>query len=368
MATTVEDLPMGGWAPKELVPRVDPKIAMESIRNLSIARSPGLLSPSYPKVKSSPSLGSILQTPPDLTPSRIEVKVASSPIRLPSSRRDAPLSYGVVVPAESESTRFEDPLQKTREFVDELPTAIDEAKKRADFRVKFSILREAYPQMNIPEPREDQPLEEIEVIYKQYIKRIHIDSSVEQNKIYLLILWLIIEVVGSRFLKLPLTGYTKNQFQYMSKYQMLLIELGERSYSASLGEGWPVELRLLAMAAFNGLIFVLVQMLAKKVGADGEGAGKMADSLRTMINEFLTQNKGGDVLRRAEEASSDAPPPPAPAEDAAPPLGGLGNLLATFAPMLANLGMPTAAAPAEKPQIRRPTTFGARRNRETTEH
>lgn len=347
------------------VPRVDPKIAMETMRNFTVAQPIGLLSPSRLKV----GLGSILQTPSDLTPT----KIAPSPSyhRAP----DPPLSYGVVIPAESDESRFEDPLQKMREFINELPAAdepsvqqenevrVDDAKKRADYRVKFSILREAYPHMSIPEPKEDQPIDEIEIMYKQYVKRIHIDSSVDQNKTYLLILWLIIEIVGSRFLKLPLSGYTKNQFKYLPKYQMLLIELGERSYSTSLGEGWPVELRLLAMAAFNGVIFVLVQMLSKKIGVDSEGASNMAESLRDTITEFLTQNKGNDVLRRAEEANADTPPAPAASEDASPPLGGLGSLLATFAPMLANFGTP-GAAPVEKPQIRRPTTFGARRNRE----
>ena len=419
------------------VPRVDPKIAMDTIRNLTITQPTGLLSPSYPRSPGKSGLGSILQTPSDLTPTKISSghlrssgsspakdyspparhlapsakdyappmmkssKIGDpgqSPVRVPSShRKDPPLSYGVVVPAESQQARFEDPLQKMRDFINDLPPAyeevpldgtvaeerkytspeegshspeerISEAKRRADYRVKFSILREAYPHMNIPEPKEDQPVDEIEVMYKQYVKRIHIDSSVDQNKVYLLILWLIIEIVGSRFLKLPLRGYTKNQFRYMSKYQMLLIELGERSYSTSLGEGWPVELRLLAMAAFNGVIFVLVQMFAKKVGVDGEGADKMAESLRETINDFLTQNKGSDVLRRAEEANADTPPPPSSAEEASPPLGGLGNLIATFAPMLANFG--TSAAPGtapEKPQMRRPTTFGARRAREPDE-
>ena len=368
--------------------RIDPKIAMETIRNVAVQSPNGLLSPSYPKGPRG-AIGSILQTPVDTTPTRVEpeVKLPSSigsaippsPHHLPKvPQREQLFNYGMVAPAES---RFVDPPQRIRDFVADLPPLeetifppqatpeqkVDEAKKRADYRVKFSILREAYPHMNIPEPGDNQPVPEIEVVYKQYVKRIHIDSSVEQNKIYLLILWLIIEVVGCRFLRLPLSGYTKNQFNYMSKYQMLLIELGERSYSTSLGDGWPVELRLLAMAAFNGVIFVLVQMLAKKVGVNGDGAEKMAEGLRETINNFLTQNRGVDVLRRAEEADADHPPPPAPVEDNSPPLGGLGNLIATFAPFLSGMGLNTGggapSSTAEKPQMKKPTTFGARRNR-----
>jgi hypothetical protein len=96
-------------------------------------------------------------------------------------------------------------------------TMEQEAKIRADYRVKFSILRDAYPKMNIPEPGSLVPIYLIELEYRQYIKKIHIDSSVEQNKLYLLIAWLIIEIGGSKLFGIPFSGYTENQFRYMNK-------------------------------------------------------------------------------------------------------------------------------------------------------
>jgi len=237
-----------------------------------------------------------------------------------------------------------------------------DAKTRADYRVKFSILREAYPQMDIPEPDEAKSIPEIEAEYKEYVKRILIDSSVEQNKVYLLILWLVIELAGARLMRLPFSGYTMNQFKYMNKYQMLLIELGESAASAGVGSGWPVEVRILALALFNGVIFILVKMLADKVG-DG-----MAEQLSELISNFLTENRGADVLKRAEQASADNPPPPsaASAQDATPPLGGLGSMIAQFASSFMggnSGGGGGTSAPEEKPQVRRPTTFASRRRR-----
>jgi len=241
-------------------------------------------------------------------------------------------------------------------------------KKRADYRVKFGILREAYQHMKIPDFDDVQPIDEIEAMYKQYVKRIHVDSSVEQNKVYLLILWLIIEVVGSRLLKFPFSGYTKYQFKYMKKYQMLLIELGESSYNDSMTSGWPVEARLLAMAIFNGAIFALVQMLANKVGNT-----KMADELSEMISNFLTESRGEDVLKKAEKATSDNPPPSDNTQEASPPLGGLGNIIAQFASAFTGGGLngltgggnSQPAQPAAK--LRRPTTFASRRKRKQSE-
>lgn len=233
---------------------------------------------------------------------------------------------------------------------------IQDEKVRADYRVKFSILREAYPSMEIPEPRNDQSIPQIMEAYKAYVKRIHIDSSVEQNSTYLVILWLIIEIVGSRFFKFPMQGYFKNQFKYMGKYQMLLIELGERSYGAGFGEGWPVEARLLLMALFNGVIFVMVKSLTDKMSLDS----KYTEEITEMINNYLT--KGGDgkkeTLRMAEEATSETEPIPQP--EPADPLSGFGGIIGNLLGMFGGSDESKSKAQPAKATKKAPSTFGAR--------
>ena len=338
--------------------QIDPKLASDKLRELANNTSMGLLSPSYSYSpgRSRPPLGSILQTPPDLTPTYI----------------DRPLRQEFIEPAHSPEI-----TKSINDFLQNLPTSIIEpevskedkiqnARRKADYRVKFSILREAYPQMNIPEPGENESIEEIEAGYKEYVKKIHVESSVEQNKVYLLILWIIIDVAGTRLLRLPFHGrYLKSQFKYMQKYQMLLIELGERSYVEDSVEGWSVELRLLAMAIFHGVIFALVTLLASRLGGGNAANDKMADELREIIDNFLTQNKGADVLRRAEQATTDNPLPQSATQNASPPLGDLGSVISNLAPMFMNMftggggGDQEAVAPQEK----RPTTFGSRHRR-----
>lgn len=334
------------------VNRIDPKIAMETIRFLPTSPNTGLISPSYPKTPSRGAQSGPIKTPESHIKSmKTPSAKISTPVPIKIEAVPSPLNYGVVAGE------------------DEIPSPVEEkfleAKRRADYRVKFSILREAYPQMAIPEPDDQQSVDEIEIMYRQYIKRIHIDSSVDHNEQYLLALWMIMEVIGGRFLKLPIRGYTKNQFNYMKKYRMLLIELGERSYSAGMGEGWPVEVRILMMAGMNAAIFVLLNFLPSMMGIAGNVPDKMVEELKEMITSFLTQNKGSDVLKRAEEATADHPPPPAPAPDSSPPLGGIGNMLAGLASMFAGGGAAPAApaTPAPPAQLKRPTTFGARRPR-----
>jgi hypothetical protein len=348
------------------VQTIDPKIVSDRLREYNIVNADiASLTPKYLNTPAqslpTPPIGSVLKTPPDLTSTYVNDLGAESLTQEETPDISKPI-YDFIqdLPSAPPVTVQEEQKQSTT------GQRVNDAKIRADYRVKFGILREAYPNMNIPEPQESATIEEIEAAYKQYIKRIHVESSVEQNKIYLLILWLLIDVVGTRFFKLPFHGrYVKSQFKYMQKYQMLLIELGERNYSEGGGEGWSVEFRLLAMAIFHGVIFALVQLLASKLGGAGAANEQMADQLRDVIDNFLTQNKGTDVLRRAEQASSDQPVPPPVPENPAPPMGDLGAMIGNFAPMLMNLfgGGDAKTATEEKPQIKRPTTFAARHRR-----
>lgn len=414
--TTISTSPSSGgkFSGQKVLP-IDTKVASTRLREV---KSPGLVSPLHPR-SPSPALGSILQTRSDMTPTRVAGTIYSSvphqtyppaitPDQVPRARTNESVASSTIFNQQpnwqefSQNSQNISGAQAINDFIAQLPTKmapsptyyapptapvyaqappikklpeaipqqldpeeiqrrkVAEAKSRANYRVKFGILREGYPKMEIPEPTEDQSLEEIEAMYREYVKRIHVDSSVEQNKVYLLILWLLIEVVGCRFLRLPFGGYTMNQFKYMNKYQMLLVELGERSYESTIGEGWPVEIRIGIMAIFNAVIFILVKMLADKVGSD------MAEQLRELIANFLTQNQGTEVLQRASQATADNPPPPAAPQEASPPLGGLGNLIAQLASTFAGgLGGQNAGAnqTQAQPQLRRPTTFASRRKR-----
>lgn len=381
---------------------IDPKLASNRLREFPVQ---GLVSPSHPR-SPSPALGSILQTPSDKTPTRVSGHNASStPQNIIGSSIPRQTYPPAIIPdqhirnkPQAPSTSIQQPnwqeLSQNNQFtsgakvidnlMSHLPALqnqntstnqvnvskeesgetqklkIQDAKIRADYRVKFSILREAYPKMEIPEPSTNQSVDEIDAMYREYAKRIHVDSSVEQNKVFLLILWLLIEIVGCRMLRLPFSGYTLNQFKYMNKYQMLLIELGDKSHESSMVDGWPVEIRIGAMALFNGVIFILVKLLSDKVGLD------MAEQLRELIGNFLTQNRGSDVLKRAEQATSDNPPPPQVSQDVSPPLGGIGNLIAQFASAFAGMngGSTANTQQQDHPQFRRPTTFASRRRKQ----
>jgi hypothetical protein len=67
-----------------------------------------------------------------------------------------------------------------------------------------------------------------------------------------------IELVGSRFLNVDMSGYAEEQMSQMSQYNKLLVEIGERKY-ASVGGNLPVEVRLMGLMFFNALIFFITR-------------------------------------------------------------------------------------------------------------
>lgn len=232
---------------------------------------------------------------------------------------------------------------------------IYEAKLLANYRVKFSILRDNYPNMKIPDIEEGTSIPIVEEMYSEYVKKIHIDSSVEQNKVYLLILWLILEIGCSKFFNLPMSGYTQNQMDYINKYQMLLIELGETSYQGQSQSSTPIEIRLLIMAIFNAVIFIGVKILSDKVSPE------FAESLRESISRILMPSKANDVLHRAEQATADnIPPPMGEAKTPLQDMGNLGNILAQITSLFT-----TNSGPKSEPQVKKPTSVGGKKKPET---
>jgi hypothetical protein len=75
------------------------------------------------------------------------------------------------------------------------------------------------------------------------------------------------EYVLGKWLHLDMKGFTEQQVMNMTKYEKLLLEIGERNYIPS-GKKWPVELRLLVLVVINTAFFVISKSLFKGAGAN----------------------------------------------------------------------------------------------------
>ncbi len=199
----------------------------------------------------------------------------------------------------------------------------DKAYWRVEFRRKFGLLRRAYPEFNIPDFDDDINLEIIHMSYVQYLQQAHTDKNASGYKLYLVIGWLALEFFAVKVLEWNFSGFTMNQWNSMNKYEDLLQQLGESSFS-KITSKWRPEIRILIMILFNALIFIIIKYLVSWLGP---GIGEV-------LQPILTGLMGGvSTARRNHQQESrgnnDIPDPPTSG-------GGLGGL--NLGNIIANLG------------------------------
>jgi hypothetical protein len=79
--------------------------------------------------------------------------------------------------------------------------------------------------------------------------------------------FMICEFVLGNYLGFDMVGFTQQQILTINSYEVLLIELGEKSYIPG-GSKWPVEIRLLFMILCNAGLFIVSKMIMKQTGSN----------------------------------------------------------------------------------------------------
>ena len=140
-----------------------------------------------------------------------------------------------------------------------------EEDQKREYLFKFDLLRKKYPGSLVPEYTIHTDLETLGKSYDDVIRRVSLDSSVEDYKKYLIYGFIGCEFILGNFLKFDMEGFTRQQMLAMNSYEKLLIELGEKSYVPT-GSKWPVEVRLLGLIVMNAAFFIISKMIMNKTG------------------------------------------------------------------------------------------------------
>jgi hypothetical protein len=300
----------------------------------------------------------VLRRIPMRAASPTQVIPSSFPSGSPRTGAQSPASQGAKVQLQSQPVLQPQPQPQVQ--VLEQPavpnySAMSEEEQgrfRAQFVIRFGILRDAWRSLHIVDPTPDATLENIHAQYERYIMQIHVSQSVDQYKVYMVILWLGIEVICIKWLGLNASGYTISQLRRMNTYERLLIELGERNYGVGTST-WPIEVRIAFVALTNAVVFIAVKTLASFLG---EGPAEAI--MNTLINAL---SPAPSVPAQGQPAADGVSPVPAPAPTAGFDLPGL----------IANLGgMFTGGlgrAPAPSQPTSQPTTPGRLRQPRFTE-
>jgi hypothetical protein len=152
---------------------------------------------------------------------------------------------------------------------------------KAEFKVKFGILRANYPQWQIVDIHDSFTLDQISDLYEYYVRQIMVTKESGNYKVYLVVFFMVVEVIGVKILKLNMSGYTMSQLRRMHQYDSLLIELGEK-WLVDGGSNWPVEARLVMTATFNAVIFLGVKYLCNWMGVEG-----LSDTIQNFLDAMI---------------------------------------------------------------------------------
>jgi hypothetical protein len=158
---------------------------------------------------------------------------------------------------------------------------IDDDDAKRELLFKFDLLKKSYNNSNyeIPSYSIHSDLTAMKKSYDNTLRRLSLDTSVEQYKTYLIGGCMASEFALGKFFKLDMAGFTQQQIINMHSYEKLLIEIGEKSYLPS-SQQWSVEVRLLFLVLTNAAFFIVSKIIMKKSGTN----------LLSMINGMNSAN------------------------------------------------------------------------------
>ena len=140
--------------------------------------------------------------------------------------------------------------------------------KKRHLIFKFKSLQKSYPSEQMPEFTIYSDYAVMKDEYENALRRISLDSTVENYKKYIAYGFMAVEYVLGNFFGLDMKGFTQQQLISMKTYERLLIELGEKNYEPSGSSKWPVEIRLLFLILINSAFFVGSKIIFKQSGTN----------------------------------------------------------------------------------------------------
>lgn len=141
----------------------------------------------------------------------------------------------------------------------------EEDAERRLYLDKFAILKRKYKDFKMPD---FSPYSDISIMKRTYdsaVKQLHLDSTVETYKKYLIGGFTLTQFLFSKFLKMDMSGFAEQQIMSMNQYEQVLVEIGEKSYFKPPSTMAP-EFKLVMLIGFNAVIFLISKMILKASG------------------------------------------------------------------------------------------------------
>lgn len=168
---------------------------------------------------------------------------------------------------EKSSTSEPTPADEEEDLYAGLTPEEREAKEKDLYLWRFHTLKKQWRNKDIPVYTKHSDLQMMKDDYHRTVKELTLEDNVETYRSYLMSGFVAIEFVATQWIGIDLGGFTLQQTQMMTRYERLLIELGEKNTSNSLFSGLPVEIRLLGLVLFSAAIFYIGKIVSAKYGS-----------------------------------------------------------------------------------------------------
>lgn len=168
-------------------------------------------------------------------------------------------------------------------------------KLSSDLKAKFTVYQCNNPNIEVEIPPDELPFDERQEIYNEYISNSIASMNAEEYKMYLIVVFAIIEFLCCNYLNLDIKGYTKLQWHTMNRYQKLLMEMGHEN----IGSGpstTPPYLRIAGMALFQAVTFLIIKFLSKQIGEN-----MLINKLHTLSGTMAERMAGGENGGKRDE-------------------------------------------------------------------
>lgn len=170
--------------------------------------------------------------------------------------------------------------------------------------IKYDTLLEKLIDSGIETTRPDPATETLERVFVRYHVEMYkikkerfIDNATTSIRMWMMIIWVVIELVMCLLLKINFSNYFSFQLSMMKRYDDLLYLLGEKKWMESnkTGIGSPM-LQLIFMTTASTIIFALIQVLAS--GLSPESSSYMTNSVLDIFmgNDRNNNRSGMNVL------------------------------------------------------------------------
>lgn len=130
----------------------------------------------------------------------------------------------------------------------------------------FKILKRKYPKGEVPEWTMHSDLEIMERSYDETLRLLALDSSISKNREYLEKGFVFGEQALLWFGVNNAQNFAAQEISNISKYESLLVELGEKQYESEFKSNLPVEVRIIGMILFQMISFIVSKSLFQKTG------------------------------------------------------------------------------------------------------